>query len=93
MYKVVAGGVEYTLEMYWEFANAEGAIKVGTYDYCWNQPDAMYSSWNGFSIISDSYHYGSTLAVTADGVVTLTLKDVNTNLIGEYVFENVAVFE
>ena len=93
MYKVVAGGVEYTLELYWEFANAEGAIKVGTYDYCYNQADAMYSSWNGFSIISDSYHYGSTLAVTADGVVTLTLKDVNTNLIGEYVFENVAVFE
>ena len=93
MYKVVAGGVEYTLEVYWAYANADGAIKVGTYNYCYNQPDAMYSGWDGFSIISDSYHYGSTLAVTADGVVTLTLKDVNGNLIGEYVFENVPVFE
>lgn len=93
MYKVVAGGVEYTLEMYWAYANAEGAIKVGTYNYVTNTPDQMYSSWAGFSIISDSYYYDSTLAVTADGVVTLTLKDVNGNLIGEYVFENVAVFE
>lgn len=53
----------------------------------------MYSGYDGFSIISDNYHYGSTLAVTADGVVTLTLKDVDDNLIGEYVFENVTVFE
>ena len=93
MYKVVAGGVEYSLEMYWAYANEDGALKVGTYNYCYNQPDAMYSGWDGFSIISDSYHYGSTLAVTADGVVTLTLKDVDGNLIGEYVYENVAVFE
>ena len=93
MYKVVAGGVEYSLEMYWAYANADGAIKVGTYNYCSNNPDVMYSGYDGFSIISDSYHYGSTLAVTADGVVTLTLKDVDGNLIGEYVFENVAVFE
>ncbi len=93
MYKVVAGGVEYSLEVFWAYANADGALKVGTYNYCYNQPDAMYSGWDGFSIISDSYHYGSTLAVTADGVVTLTLKDVDGNLIGEYVFENVAVFE
>ena len=93
MYKVVAGGVEYSLEMYWAYANSDGALKVGTYNYCYNQPDAMYSGWDGFSIISDSYYYGSTLAVTADGVVTLTLKDVNGNLIGEYVYENIAVFE
>ena len=93
MYKVVAGGVEYSLEMYWAYANADGALKVGTYNYCYNQPDAMYTGWDGFSIISDSYYHGSTLAVTADGVVTLTLKDVDGNLIGEYVYENVAVFE
>ena len=79
--------------MYWAYANAEGALKVGTYDYISNQPDVMYSSWAGFSIISDSYYYGSTLAVTAGGVVTLTLKDADGNLIGEYTFENVAVFE
>lgn len=92
MYKVVAGGVEYSLEMYWAYANEDGALKVGTYNYCYNQPDAMYSGWDGFSIISDSYYYGSTLAVTANGVVTLTLKDVNGNLIGEYVYEGVATF-
>lgn len=93
MYKVVAGGVEYSLEMFWAYANADGAIKVGTYNYCYNQPDAMYSGWDGFSIISDSYYYSSTLEVTADGVVTLTLKAGDENLIGEYTFENVAVFE
>ena len=93
MYKVVAGGVEYSLELYWTYANADGAIKVGTYNYCYNLPDAMYSGWEGFSIISDSYYFGSTLEATADGVVTLTLKDENSNLIGEYVFEGVATFE
>ena len=93
MYKVVAGGVEYSLELYWTYANADGAIKVGTYNYCYNLPDAMYSGWEGFSIISDSYYWGSTLEATADGVVTLTLKDENSNLIGEYVFEGVATFE
>lgn len=93
MYKVVAGGVEYSLELYWTYANADGAIKVGTYNYCYNTPDAMYSGWEGFSIISDSYYFGSTLEATADGVVTLTLKDENSNLIGEYVFEGVATFE
>ena len=93
MYKVVAGGVEYSLELYWKYANTDGAIKVGTYNYCYNTPDAMYSGWEGFSIISDSYYFGSTLEATADGVVTLTLKDENSNLIGEYVFEGVATFE
>lgn len=93
MFKAVAGGTEYTIEVYWAYANSEGALKVGTYNYCYNQADAMYSGWDGFSIISDSYHYGSTLDVAADGVVTLTLKDANSELIGEYVYENVAVFE
>ncbi len=92
MYKVVAGGVEYSLELYWAYADETGAIKVGTYNYCYNQPDAMYSGWDGFSIISDSYYYGSTLKATSDGVVTLTLKDADGNLIGEYVYEGVATF-
>ena len=92
MYKVVAGGVEYSLELYWDYADATGAIKVGTYDYCYNQPDVMYSSWAGFSILSDSYYYGSTLKATSAGVVTLTLKDADGNLIGEYVYEGVATF-
>ena len=92
MYKVVAGGVEYSLELYWTYANTDGAIKVGTYNYCYNTPDAMYAGWDGFSIISDSYYYGSTLKATADGV-TLTLKDADGNLIGEYVYEGVATFE
>ena len=91
MYKVVAGGVEYSLELYWAYANTDGAIKVGTYNYCYNTPDAMYAGWDGFSIISDSYYYGSTLKATADGV-TLTLKDADGNLIGEYVYEGVATF-
>ena len=92
MYKVVAGGVEYSLELYWKYCNTDGAIKVGTYNYCYNTPDAMYSGWEGFSIISDSYYFGSTLEATADGVVTLTLM-ADYNLIGEYVFEGVATFE
>lgn len=92
MYKVVAGGVEYSLELYWKYCNTDGAIQVGTYNYCYNIADYMHSEWNGFSIISDSYYYGSTLKATADGV-TLTLMDVDGNLIGEYVYEGVATFE
>ena len=85
MYKVVAGGVEYTLEIYWAYANADGTIKEGTYNYCWNTPDAMYSGWDGFSIISDTKYNGSTLTVTADSI-TLYLVDANGNVIGKYVY-------
>ena len=90
-YKVVADGVEYMLELYWEYADETGAIKEGTYNYCSNTADVMYSSWNGFSIISEAYYYNSTLTA-ADGVVTLDLYDVNGSHIGKYVLEGVSTF-
>lgn len=92
MYKVVADGVEYMLELYWAYADETGAIKEGTYNYCSNTADVMYSSWNGFSIISDAYYYGSTLTAAADGVFTLDLYDVNGSHIGKYVLEGVSTF-
>lgn len=92
MYKVVADGVEYLLELYWAYADATGAIKEGTYNYCYNTADGMYSGYNGFSIISDAYYYGSTLTAAADGVVTLDLYDVNGSHIGKYVLEGVNTF-
>ena len=91
MYKVVADGVEYMLELYWAYADETGAIKEGTYNYCYNTVDGMYSGYNGFSIISDAYYYGSTLTA-ADGVVTLDLRDVNGSHIGTYVLEGVSTF-
>ena len=80
-----ADGNEYTINIYYDYCNADGTIKEGTYNYCYNQPDVMYSSWAGFSIISDSYYYNSTLTVTADSI-TLYLVDANGNVIGNYVY-------
>ncbi len=64
-------GNEFTINIYYAYCNADGSIIEGTYDYCYNQPDVMYSSWSGFSIISDSYYYDSKLIVAADKI---TLK-------------------
>ena len=79
-----ADGNEYTINMYYDYCNADGTIKEGTYNYCYNTPDAMYSSWAGFSIISDSYYYNSTLTVTADSI-TLYLVGAD-GVIGKYVY-------
>lgn len=71
-----ADGAEYTINIYYAYCNAEdGSIIEGTYDYCYNQPDVMYSSWAGFCIISDSYYYDSKLVVAADKI-TLTVAGV-----------------
>lgn len=90
VYKVVAGGVEYQLGLYYEYAEEDGTIKAGVYDYCYNAFDVMYSSWNGFIIKSDSYYYGSTLTANAEGV-TLHLTDADGVLIGDYFFAGVPV--
>ena len=90
VYKVVAGGVEYQLGLYYEYAEEDGTIKAGVYDYCYNAFDVMYSSWNGFIIKSDSYYYGSTLTANAEGV-TLHLTDADGVLIGDYFYAGVPV--
>ena len=64
-------GNEFTINIYYAYCNADGSIIEGTYDYCTNMPDYMYSSWAGFAIISDSYYYDSKLVVAADKI---TLK-------------------
>ena len=64
-------GNEFQINIYYAYCNADGSIIEGTYDYCYNQPDVMYSSWAGFSIISDTYYYDSKLIVAADKI---TLK-------------------
>ena len=80
-----ADGNEYKINIYHEYCNDDGSIKEGTYNYCTNMPNYMYSSWAGFAIISDSYYYNSTLTVTADSI-TLYLVDANGNVIGNYVY-------
>ena len=90
VYKVVAGGVEYQLGLYWAYAEADGTIKAGVYNYCYNAFDVMYSGWDGFIIKSDSFYYGSTLTAKAEGV-TLHLTDADGNLIGDYFFAGVPV--
>lgn len=64
-------GNEFQINIYYAYCNADGSIIEGTYDYCTNMPDYMYSSWAGFAIISDSYYYDSKLVVAADKI---TLK-------------------
>ncbi len=64
-------GNEFQINIYYAYCNEDGSIIEGTYDYCTNMPDYMYSSWAGFAIISDSYYYDSKLVVAADKI---TLK-------------------
>ena len=64
-----ADGNEFTLGLYYSYANTDGSILEGTYEYCTNQLDYMYSSWSGFVIVSDTYYYDSVLTVTADQII------------------------
>ena len=64
-----ADGKEFTLGLYYSYANEDGSIKEGIYEYCTNQLDYMYSSWSGFVIVSDTYYYDSVLTVTADQII------------------------
>lgn len=64
-------GNEFKLGLYYDYCNADGTIKEGTYNYCYNEFDVMYSSWAGFIISSDTYYYDSKLVVAADKI---TLK-------------------
>ncbi len=74
-------GTEYTIGLYWQFADENGVIIEGEYDYCTNFFDAMYSYWNGFVVVSEEYYYGSSLIVDAE-TITLKLKGV-----GKYVYD------
>ncbi|MBR3827379.1 MAG: hypothetical protein IKJ38_06690 [Alistipes sp.] len=70
-----ADGNEYKIEVYYDYCNEDGTIKEGTYDYCWNAFDSMYSSWAGFCIESSEYYHGSRLIVEADKI-TLEIANV-----------------
>ncbi|MBO5831945.1 MAG: hypothetical protein J6Q95_01455 [Alistipes sp.] len=77
-------GTVYTIGLYWQFADENGVITEGEYDYCTNYFDAMYSYWNGFVIVADEQYSGSSLTVTAD-TITLKVKGV-----GKYVYDRTA---
>ena len=72
-----ADGKSFEIEVYWSYAESDGTIKNGTYNYCWNTADAMYSGWDGFSIISGTQYLGSTLTVS-DTQIVLSLVDNGT---------------
>lgn len=61
-------GTELTIGLYYTYADENGVITPGEYDYCANYFDAMYSYWNGFVIVSDTRYYDSKLIVTEDTV-------------------------
>ena len=73
-------GTEFTIGLYYLYADAAGVITEGEYDYCTNYFDAMYSYWNGFVIVSDTTYNGSSLIVDAE-TITLKLKGV-----GKYIY-------
>jgi hypothetical protein len=81
VYTIKGEGFEYTIEVYWNYVNADGTIKPGTYNYCWNTYDAMYGGFDGFSIIDSNKYYGSTLTVE-EGKITMNVSGV-----GVYVYE------
>ena len=81
IYTIKGEGFEYTIEVYWNYVNADGTIKPGTYNYCWNTYDAMYGGFDGFSIIDSKQYFGSKLTVE-DGKITLNVSGV-----GIYVYE------
>ena len=70
-----ADGNEYKIEVYWAYCNADGTINEGTYNYCYNAFDVMYSGWDGFCIESSETYYGSRLIVEADKI-TLEIANV-----------------
>ena len=63
-----AEGEEITIGLYYAYADENGVIAEGEYEYCTNYFDAMYSYWNGFVIVADDTYYGSKLIVTADTI-------------------------
>ena len=63
-----AEGEEITIGLYYTYADENGVIAEGEYDYCANYFDAMYSYWNGFVIISDNTYSGSKMIVTAETI-------------------------
>ena len=73
-------GTQYTLGLFYSFANADGSIIEGTYEYRTNNLNAMYGSWSGFVVVSEETYYDSLLIVTAD-TITWKIKGVV-----EYVF-------
>lgn len=85
---VVTGedGAEYEIGLYWAYAEADGTIKPGTYNYCYNAYDVMYSGWDGFIIKSDLYYYGSSWEVAEDGSFVLKIVDADGNAIADYVY-------
>ena len=76
-------GTELTIGLYYTYADENGVITPGEYDYCANYFDAMYSFWNGFVIVGDESYSGSKMVVTED-TVKLKLKGASTNV---YLFD------
>ena len=64
-------GTEYTIGFYYSYANADGSLIEGTYNYCYNYLGCMYTGWAGFVVVSDTFYYESTITVTAE---TITWK-------------------
>ena len=73
-------GTQYTLGLYYSYANEDGSIIEGTYQYRTNTLNAMYGSWSGFVVVSEETYNDSLLIVTAD-TITWKIKGVV-----EYVF-------
>lgn len=74
-------GEVFTIGLYYTYADENGVIANGTYDYIAKKLDAMYSYWNGFAIVSDTTYSGSSLIVE-DDTITLKLKNI-----GRYIFD------
>ena len=67
-----ADGTSYRMGVYYTYVNSEdNTLKEGTYNYCTNNLNWMYSGWDGFAIVADTYYHDSTLTVTAE---TITWK-------------------
>ncbi|MBO5901743.1 MAG: hypothetical protein J6Q36_04940 [Alistipes sp.] len=76
-------GTELTIGLYYTYADENGVITPGEYEYCANYFNAMYSFWNGFVIVGDESYSGSKMVVTED-TVKLKLKGASTNV---YLFD------
>ena len=73
-------GTQYKLGLYYSYANEDGSIIEGTYEYRTNTLNAMYSYWSGFVVVAEETYPESLLIVTAD-TITWKIKGVV-----EYVF-------
>ena len=74
IYKAVAAdGQEFTIGLYYTFANEDGSIINGTYNYRGQYLNSMYGNWNGFVIESETYYDIASLIVT-DADITLKLN-------------------